>query len=165
MSPPAAHPFEAELEIIGINPFVSVPEPILEALFDAAGRRTGPIPIWGTVNDAPYKQSLVRFQGDWRLYVNTAMLKDSPRRLGERLSLTVAHDPVGRAEPASPEFERALAEHPEAKAVFGALRPSRQREIVRYIASLKSAASTQRNVARAIAFLTGQGRFIGSDKP
>ena len=49
--------------------------------------------------------------------------------------------------------------------MFDALRPSRQREIVRDIASLKSPASVARNVARAIAFLTGEGRFIGSDKP
>ena len=109
MSPPAAHPFEAELEIIGINPFVSVPEPILEALFDAAGRRTGPIPICGTLNNAPYRQSLVRYRGAWRLYVNTTMLRNSPRRVGERLRLMVAHDPIGRAAPASPEFDRALA--------------------------------------------------------
>jgi bacteriocin resistance YdeI/OmpD-like protein/uncharacterized protein DUF1905 len=162
---PVARRFEVELEIIGINPFVSVPEPILEAIFDAAGKRTGPIPIAGTVNDAPYKQSLVRYRGAWRLYVNTAMLKDSPRRVGERLRLTVAHDPIGRAAPASPEFERALAEHPAAKAVFDGLRPSRQREIVRYIAALKSPASVERNVARAIAFLTGEGRFVGLDKP
>ena len=162
---PPAHRFEAELEIVGVNPFVAVPEPILEAIFADAGKRTGPIPIAGTVNGAPYQQSLVRFQGAWRLYVNTAMLKDSPRRIGERLALTVAHDPVGRGAPTSPEFDRALAAHPQAKAVFDGLRPSRQREIVRYIASLKSPASTQRNVARAIAFLTGEGRFVGLDKP
>lgn len=164
-SAPGGHRFEAELEIVGINPFVSVPEPILEAIFAAVGKRTGPIPVAGSVNGAPYQQSLVRHQGAWRLYVNTTMLKNSPRRIGERLELSVAHDPIGRAAPASPEFERALAAHPEAKAVFEGLRPSRQREIVRYIASLKSPASTERNVARAIAFLIGEARFIGSDRP
>jgi uncharacterized protein YdeI (YjbR/CyaY-like superfamily) len=49
--------------------------------------------------------------------------------------------------------------------VFEGLRPSRQREIVRYIASLKSPASRQRNVGRAIAFLIGEGRFVGLDRP
>ena len=165
ISAPSTHPFEAELQIVGINPFVSVPGPILEAIFEAAGKRTGPIPIAGSVNGAPYQQSLVRHQGAWRLYVNTAMLKNSPRRIGERLELTVAHDPVGRDAPASPEFERALAAHPQAKAVFEGLRPSRQREIVRYIASLKSPASRERNVARAVAFLMGEARFVGLDRP
>jgi uncharacterized protein YdeI (YjbR/CyaY-like superfamily) len=58
-----------------------------------------------------------------------------------------------------------LVENPAAKAVFDGLRPSRQREIVRYIASLKSPASVERNVARAVAFLIGQGRFVGLAKP
>lgn len=159
------HAFEAELEIIGINPFVSVPGPVLEAIFAAAGRRAGPIAICGEINGAAYQQSLVRYRGAWRLYVNTSMLRDSPRRVGERVRLTVAHDPIGRAAPASPELDQALAETPAAKAVFDALPPSRRLEIVRYIAMLKTPASTRRNVARAIAFLTGEGRFVGRDRP
>jgi bacteriocin resistance YdeI/OmpD-like protein/uncharacterized protein DUF1905 len=156
--------FEAELEIIGINPFVSVPEPVLETVFAAAGVRKGPIAICGEINGAPYQQSLVRYAGAWRLYVNTTMLKDSPRRIGERVSVSVVYDPVGRAAPASAELDRALAANPAAKAVFDALPPSRRLEIVRYIAARKSPASTERNVARAIAFLTGKGRF-GRDRP
>jgi hypothetical protein len=162
---PRPRRFTAELEIVGINPFVAVPEPILEAIFRQAGRRKGPIAIHGIVNGAPYRQSLVRYGGAWRLYINTTMLKDSPRRIGERLTLTVAHDRVGRAAPASPAFERALGANPAAKAVFDALPPSRQREIVRYIAALKSPESVERNVARAVGFLTGEGRFVGRGEP
>ena len=157
--------FEAELEIIGINPFVSVPEAALEAIFAAAGARKGPIPIRGEINGAAYQQSLVRYAGAWRLYVNTTMLINSPRRIGERVHVCVAHDPVGRALPTSPAFERALAANGAAKAVFDALPHGRRREIVRYIAALKSPASVERNVARAIAFLTGKDRFIGRDRP
>ena len=165
MRRPRQHRFEPELEIIGINPFVSVPDPVLEAIFAAAGRRTGPIAVCGEINGDLYQQSLVRYRGAWRLYVNTTMLKDSPRRVGERITLTVGYDPVGRAAPVSPELERALADSPSAKAVFDALPPSRRLEIVRYIAALKSPDSTRRNVARAIAFLNGEGRFVGRDKP
>jgi len=157
--------FTAALEIIGINPFVSLPEPILEAIFAQAGKRKGPIAVHGTVNGVAYRQSLVRYRGAWRLYVNTAMLKNSPRRVGERLRLTIAHDVVGRPAPVSPEFDRALAANPAAKAVFDGLRASRQREIVRYVASLKSPASVARSIERALAFLTGHGRFVGLDKP
>ena len=165
ISKPSGHRFEAELEIIGVNPFVSVPEHILEAIFAAAGKRTSPVAICGEINDAAYRQSLVRFRGAWRLYVNTAMLKDSPRRIGERVRLTAAFDPIGRAAPVSPELDAALAANPAARTTFDALPPSRRLEIVRYIAALKSAASVERNVARAIAFLTGEGRFVGRDTP
>ncbi len=54
---------------------------------------------------------------------------------------------------------------PAAKDVFDAMSPSRQKEIVRYIDALKSAASVDRNVLRARDFLIGKGRFVGRDSP
>ncbi|HUC83166.1 MAG TPA: hypothetical protein VMR70_19810 [Flavisolibacter sp.] len=68
------HRFKARIEIIGINPFVFVPDVILNALFQKAGVQKGPIPICGTINDKFYQQTLVRYQGSWRLYINTTML-------------------------------------------------------------------------------------------
>jgi hypothetical protein len=35
--------FEATIYIIGINPFVFVPEPILQSIFEAAGKDKGQI--------------------------------------------------------------------------------------------------------------------------
>ncbi|WP_241003780.1 hypothetical protein [Lactococcus taiwanensis] len=43
--------------------------------------------------------------------------------------------------------------------------PSKQLEINRYIAKLKSQEAIERNVARAIGFLLGKNRFVGRDKP
>jgi len=45
------------------------------------------------------------------------------------------------------------------------LRPSLQKEIVRYISFLKTEESIDRNVDNAIQFLLGKKRFIGRDKP
>jgi len=39
------HKFSASLAIIGVNPFVFVPEPILKELFAKAGKDKGHIPI------------------------------------------------------------------------------------------------------------------------
>ena len=49
--------------------------------------------------------------------------------------------------------------------VLAALASPRRLEILRYIAMLKSPVSVARSVARAIAFLNGEGRFVGRDKP
>ncbi|MCB0523292.1 MAG: YdeI/OmpD-associated family protein [Saprospiraceae bacterium] len=49
--------------------------------------------------------------------------------------------------------------------IFDALPASRRKEIVRYIANLKTEESVERNVSRAIGFLLGKERFIGRDKP
>ena len=41
--------------------------------------------------------------------------------------------------------------------------PSHQKEIMRYINSLKSEASVERNIARSIQFMLGKERFVGRD--
>lgn len=42
--------FRAEIEIIGINPFVFVPEQILSEIFKQAGKEKGHIPVKGNIN-------------------------------------------------------------------------------------------------------------------
>jgi hypothetical protein len=159
------HTFKANIEIIGINPFVYVPATILTDLFKQAGKDKGAIPIRGTINDLPYKQTLVKYSGDWRLYINTAMLKNSPKRIGERITLTIEFDPSDRKIAPHQKLVKALHENKQAKAIFDNLTPSMQHEIVRYIAHLKTEESIDRNVIKAIDFLLGKGRFIGRDKP
>jgi len=156
--------FSAKIDIIGINPFVHVPEKILNWLFKQANKHKGPIPIKGFINDSPYKQTLVKYGGEWRLYINTTMLKDSPKRLGETIKLTIEFDPDDRTIPMHPGLKKALLNNKEANARFNGLPPSRRHEIVRYISSLKTTASIEKNIERAINFLTGKGKFVGRDK-
>ena len=155
--------FQAILEIIGINPFVFVPEKALKQVFLQAGKDKGPIPIKGILNGKAYTQSLVRYKGHWRLYVNTLMLKDSPKRIGEKIRLSVKFDPAERSIPMHPEFEKALAAAPKALKSLNALIPSRRKEILRYIANLKSDESRKKNIERAIQHLLGKRNFAGRD--
>jgi len=157
--------FSANLEIIGINPFITVPEKILSALFREAGKDKGKIPICGTVNQKPYKQTLVKYSGAWRLYINTSMLRNSPKRIGETIELTIDFDPSDRTIKPHTKFEEMLRANKEAHVVFESLSPSLKHEIVRYIANLKTEESIDRNIARAIDFLMGKGRFVGRDSP
>lgn len=157
--------FSATLEMIGINPFVFVPIAILDALFQEFGRDKGPIPIKGTVNKKAYKQTLVRYSGEWRLYINTTMLKDSPKRIGEEIVLTVGLDDESRELITPPQFTKALEENPEAASVFETLTPSLKKEIIRYLVNMKTAESLERNILRAIRFLKGEERFVGRDNP
>lgn len=161
----ALYKFNAEINIIGVNPFVFVPPEILTAIFKKADREKGPIPVHGTVNGMPYQQNLVKYLGEWRLYINTTMLKNSPKRIGETIRLTIAHDEKDRSIAMPPRLSKALAGNPAARTVFEGLRPSLQHEIIRYIARLKTDQSVEKNVSRAIAFLLGRERFIGRDKP
>lgn len=159
------HRFAADLEIIGVNPFVFVPARVLAALLREFGRDKGPVPIRGTLNGEPFRQTLVRFRGEWRLYVNTAMLKQSPRRVGERIRLEVAIDREPRVTEMPPAFAAALDRDEEARRAFEALTPSRRQEIVRYLARLKSADALERNIQRALRFLAGVESFVGRTEP
>ncbi|HTN46256.1 MAG TPA: YdeI/OmpD-associated family protein [Flavipsychrobacter sp.] len=154
--------FSAILDIIGINPFVPVPDTVLQELFLQAGKNKSPIPVKGTVNKLPFKQSLVRYSGEWRLYINLSMLKDSPRRIGETIRISIMHDPEDRTLSMDSQLKNALDEHPTAKATFETLRPSLQHEINRYICKLKTEESKEKNILRAIGFLLGENSFVGN---
>jgi len=156
--------FNGEIQIIGINPFVFVPNHILENIFEQAGKAKSPIPVCGTINGKPYQQTLMRYQGEWRLYINTLMLEKSPKKVGETISLTVAFDPADRSVKPHPKFLHALKNNPAAKLKFEDLIPSLQKEIIRYISSLKTEKSVDANVKRAIDFLLGRSSFVGREK-
>lgn len=157
--------FRAEIEIIGINPFVYVPNNILLQIFEQAGKSKGHIPIKGTINNKSYKQTLVKYSGEWRLYINTSILKNSPKRIGEVIDITVNFDPESREIETPENFTKALDKNEEAKTVFNNLSVSKKIEIVRYLANLKTEEAREKNIHRAINFLLGKERFVGRDKP
>lgn len=157
--------FSVKLEIIGINPFVFVSEEILNRIFRDAGKNKSPIPVKGVVNGKTYRQNLVKYQGEWRLYINTTMLTDSPKRIGEIIEVSISYDTGDRTISPHPDFVTALQKNSNAKKVFDSLPPSRKKEIIRYISSLKTEESRQKNIQKAVGFLTGKNRFIGRDKP
>lgn len=165
MSKASSYSFKAPLDIIGINPFVFVPEPILHELFRTLNREKGNIALKVSVNRSKYHpQTLLRHKGDWRLYINTSMLKDSPKRIAEELTIKIKLDFSDRNVAIHPKLQLALEENKDAKAVFDAISPSLRKEIVRYIATLKTENSIVRNTDKAIAFLLGKGSFIGRNK-
>lgn len=157
--------FNSTLAIIVGNPFVFIPPKILNKIFQQAKKNRGPIPVRGTINGKPYQQTLVKYSGDWRLYINLKMLKNSPRRIGETIEVEIEFDPSDRTIQTPPKFVKALAENEAAADVFNKLSPSKQKEIVRYISNLKTEKSVKKNVTRAINFLLGKERFVGRAKP
>jgi hypothetical protein len=148
--------FTATIGILGVNPYVRVPKRHLENLFEAAGRTRGPIPITVNLEGKSYKQTLVRFQGDWRLYLNTPMRKVANKQVGDRVALKVEFDPLPRIERMPSTFKFALENSAAARAAFEALAASRKKEILRYLNNLKTETSLDRNVSNVIGHLTGK---------
>ena len=148
--------FTAKILIIGINPYVGIPEDVLDALFKQAGKTKGPIPIRGRLNGKEFLQTLVKYQGAWRLYLNTPMRRDAAIDVGDNAIIEIEFDPEPRIVPMHPKFARALSKNKVAKAAFEKLTPSRQKEILRYLNSMKTEESLVRNIEKVIQYLSGK---------
>jgi hypothetical protein len=157
--------FTAKIEIIGVNPYVLLPDNILQAIFLQAGRKNGPIPVKGNLNGIAFTQTLVKYSGLWRLYVNTPMRKSSSTQVGDLVHVELSFDTTERIEPLHPKLRQALQDDPVAKEKFYSLSASLQKELMRYINRLKSAESLDRNILKTIQFLHGNQRHIGRAHP
>jgi hypothetical protein len=157
--------FSTKIQIIGVNPYVLLPKKVLETIFKQAGKNKGAIPVKGTLNKKPFIQTLVKYSGKWRLYLNGPMRTAAGIDIGDMAHVKIEFDPKPRIIPMHPKLETAFKKHKKAKEIFDSLSPSRQKEIVRYISFLKSEESVEKNIKRAIGFLSGKERFVGRDKP
>lgn len=161
--------WKAKISLIGVNPYVRPPEQVLEAIFQQSSKKTSPIAIKGKLNGASFQQSLVRYQGDWRLYINLVMAKAAKIEfsksireiMGRIVTLEVEFDPEPPVYQMLPFLEEALNQNPIAKNNWQKLIPSRQKEILRYFANLKSDQTREKNLKKVLEVLSGkEERFM-----
>jgi hypothetical protein len=160
--------FRARIELNGINPYVRV-RADQAAKLKSSWRR--PMPVTVQVNgkpDAPWRVNLMPVgDGDFYLYLHGVVRKAAGASLGEVVSVAIEFDGDyrgGPAHPTPPWFGDELERNPDAKQGWARLPPSRQKEILRYFAGLKSAAAQERNLRRALHVLAGgKARFMARD--
>lgn len=160
--------FRAKIELRGINPYVLVSRA-------RAGRIKAdwkkPMPVLVQVNGQPDPAWRVNMMpagdGSFYLYLDGVVRKASGTDVGDRVEVSIVFDAAYRSGPQHdmpPEFAVRLENDPAAKARWDGLSPSLQKEILRYLANLKSDAARQRNVERAMAVLGGaKDRFLARD--
>lgn len=148
--------FSATIYKLGINPVVDPPKRVLNALFKKSGRSKGPIPVRGKLNGAEFQQTLVKYAGEWRLYVNGVMLKASGMKVGDEVRVEIEFDSSPPEFGMPKQLSLALGKDKTARFEFKKLPPSRQKEIFRYLGSLKSEASIEKNVRRVISHLKNE---------
>lgn len=148
--------FSAKIYKIGINPVVDPPDDVLEVLFEQTGRSKGPIPVSGRLDGADFIQTLVKYQGVWRLYINGEMLKASGLKSGDMAKVEIEFDPHPRLVPMPRQLKTAFGQNKQANDAFASLSPSRRKEILRYLGSLKTVESLERNVENVIRQLAGE---------
>ncbi len=157
--------FSARIFKIGINPYVLLPKEILKYLFAEAGKEKGHIPVCIAINKQQFDQTLVKYSGKWRLYLNTPMRKAAKKDVGDSVGIKIQYDPKDRSIPIHSKFDAALKKNKKAKQAFEKLSSYKQKEISRYLHHLKTEESLNRNITRAINFLNGKERFIGRNHP
>ncbi|WP_194953463.1 YdeI/OmpD-associated family protein [Sphingopyxis solisilvae] len=160
--------FRAKIELRGINPYVWVTR-ARAGRIKAGWRR--PMPVLVQINGQPNPPRRVNMMpagdGGFYLYLDGVARKASNSRHGDMVDVAVVFDEEYRSGPQHdmlPDFVVRLDNNPTAKTRWDALAPSLQKEILRYLANLKSDVARRRNVERAIAVLGGaKERFLARD--
>ena len=161
--------FTQRIRIRGINPYLLVSARQATAL-KSGWRR--PMPVLVTIDGKPTKPARVNLMpagdGSFYLYLNGPVRDASGTRVGDRVTAEVAFDAEYRAgptHPMPPALRTALRAEPRATRAWQALTPSRQKEILRYLAGLRSETARDRNVSKVLAMLKSpSGSFLGRAK-
>ena len=153
--------FTATIRITGVNPFLHVSAARASTLRRGWRR---PMPVLVRINGAPRPQPwrtnmMPLGNGSFRLYLQTTVRRVSGTHVGDTVRAEVRFDAKYRSGPQHPMpawFRRPLRANRKAWTAYQALIPSRKKEILRYLAQLKSPDARKRNVARALRALAGQ---------
>lgn len=158
--------FHSAIEINGINPYV-----LVTAMQAARIRKNWrkPLPVRIRVNgkpDDPWRVNLMPVGGgNFHLYLHGDVRKASGTDVGDVVTVELEFDNEYRNGPMHPMpagFRDALNQNDRAEQAWSALIPSLQKEILRYLSTLKTSEARERNIRRAIHVLSGgAGRFMG----
>lgn len=157
--------FRARIEIRGINPYVLVSAEQAHRLKPDWRK---PMPVRIQIDgkpDEPWRINMMPVgDGSFFLYLRGNVRKEAGSGVGDVVDVSLAFDEDYRGGPADPmpaSFAEALHQNPSARSGWDALPPSRQKEILRYLAQLKSAEAKKRNIERAVHVLAGgKDRFM-----
>jgi hypothetical protein len=158
--------FRSVIKINNINPYVLVTAKQAARLKNNWRK---PLPVRIRVNgqpNTPWRINLMPIgDGSFYLYLHGDVRKASRTKVGDAVAVEVQFDDAYKNGPMHamlPSFKAALADDPCARRSWDALIPSRQKELLRYFASLKSPEAQARNLKRAIHVLSGgHARFMG----
>ena len=158
--------FSEVVRIRGVNPFIFV-NPALARELRPGWRR--PLPVLLRVNkkpaDAWRTNMMPAGDGSFYLYLNAIVRAAAGVCVGDHVHVEIQFDGEYRNGPQHlmpPWFKEALKGNLPAQKNWGALIPSRKKEVLRYFAQLKSRDARARNATKAVYVLSGKtGRFMG----
>ncbi|MFI5144539.1 MAG: YdeI/OmpD-associated family protein [Ignavibacteria bacterium] len=157
--------FKSKIKIRGVNPYIPVSSVCAKKIKPAWKK---PMPVLIRINGIPENPWRINMMpagnGSFYLYLHGNVRKASGTKVGDSVDVEISFDSAYRNGPMHPMpvwFSTALKNNPAAKSAWKILTPSRQKEILRYFAALKSDEARKRNLSRAIKVLSGnKERFM-----
>ncbi len=157
--------FSGTIHIRGINPYVLVSAAHATTL-KADWKK--PMPVRVQINGEPKIPWRINMmptgKGSFYLYLHENVRNASHTKVGDDVQVNIAFDEEYRAGPTHEmpaSLVLALQKNAVAEKSWNALSPSRKKEILRYLAQLKSAEAQERNITKVIHVLSGnESRFM-----
>jgi hypothetical protein len=140
--------FRATIYKVGINGVVDVPKRVTAKMNAVKGY----IPVTGRINGYRFKQTLVSLKnGNYRLYVNMIMLKGGKAKIGDTATFDLKVDKSDRTKeyPMIKALENELVKK-GLLGVFEQLTYSERKEILRYLANLKTEDTVKKNIQKVV---------------
>ena len=148
--------FKAEIYITGINYCVDVPKKITSEMTATKGY----IKIKGTVNEFPFKKSLVSVKGGlYRLFVNIPTLKGAKTSVGKTADFEIEQDNnvVKKEYPVPITLTEQLKKR-KLLDDFNSLTESRKKDILKYLNYIKTEETLLKNIEKLITQLENQDK-------
>jgi len=158
--------FTALIQLRGINPYVLISK---EQAAQLQPNWRKPMPVLVQVNGQPTEPWHINMMpvgnGEFYLYLHENVRKASNTKVGDKVTVALKFDATYKNGPLHPMpswLQEKLAANDIAQRNWDNLSPSRQKEILRNFASLKSEDARMRNMERALQVLSGtEARFMG----
>lgn len=154
------------IKIRGVNPYILVTS-------DQASRIKSnwkrPLPVAVQIDGKPETPWRINMMptgdGNFYLYLRGEVRKASGTKVGDHVTARIVYDSEygnGPQHPMPEWFNAYIEKDQTAKGNWQRLSPSRKKEVLRYLANLKSTDAKERNMKRALEVLSGKkGRFLG----
>jgi hypothetical protein len=121
----------------------------VEQTFGARGH----VPVRGTLNGAPFRSSIFKMRGRHFMVVNRRLRESAGVSGGETVPVTVERDDEPRVITPPADLARALKTNKDARAAWGGLSYTHQREHVEHLDDARKPETRQRRLEKAIALL------------
>jgi hypothetical protein len=111
------------------------------------------VPVRGTINNFPYRSSIVPMGGKFILVVNKELRAGANATAGDTVSMTLERDDEPRIITPPADLARALEANPAAQAAWDKLSYTHQKEHARAVEEAKRPDTRARRIEKAVAQL------------